>query len=370
MLRHFPKASRAIIAIVILFVIAESLLILTDGPTVVYFPGHHSGQADVDAVDWSQFAYTQYVTNTAYLCNSVMIFETLHRLDSKPDRVMMYPSEFSLDENGAESRLLRKARDEYNVKLVPIKVQSRASGDATWAKSFTKLLAFNQTQYHRVLNLDSDSTILQSMDELFFLPPCPLGIPRAYWLDPDERVQSSHLLLIQPSHFEFGRIKAAIDNASRSEYDMEIVNNLYKDSALIIPHRPWTILTGEFRGQIHTKYLGNGQEVWNPDEVLKSPFSKFRWKIHLTILFSPGSTRLKKSWSKNSLAVDSMRQVDIKTTVAIVIIGWDSMPILLNDEQYVPSPLNMRTQIDKSRMSVAKMHTKTYSGQGSSPLLY
>lgn len=129
MLRHFPKASRAIIAIVILFVIAESLLILTDGPTVVYFPGHHSGQADVDAVDWSQFAYTQYVTNTAYLCNSVMIFETLHRLNSKPDRVMMYPSEFSLDENGAESRLLRKARDEYNVKLVPIKVQSRASGD-------------------------------------------------------------------------------------------------------------------------------------------------------------------------------------------------------------------------------------------------
>ncbi|KOS37170.1 hypothetical protein ACN38_g12048 [Penicillium nordicum] len=69
---------------------------------------------------------------------------------------------------------------------------------------------------------------------------------------------------------------------------------------------------------------------------------------------SLGLKRLKKSWSKNSLAVDSMRQVDIKTTVAIVIIGWDSMPILLNDEQ----------------MSVAKMHTKTYSGQGSNPLLY
>ncbi|KAJ5575969.1 hypothetical protein N7535_002895 [Penicillium sp. DV-2018c] len=268
--RSFPKALRPKIAIVILFIIVESLLILTDKPTAVYFPGHYSGQADVTAVNWSRFAYTQYVTNTAYLCNSVMLFETLHRLNSKPDRVMMYPSEFSLDENSAEpeSRLLRKARDEYNVKLVPIKVRSRPSGDDTWAESFTKLLAFNQTQYHRVLSLDSDSTILQSLDELFFMPPCPLGLPRAYWLDPDERVQSSQLLLIRPSHFEFGRITTAINNASRTEYDMEIVNTLYKDSALIIPHRPWTILTGEFRGEIHTKYLGNDQEVWNPDEVL------------------------------------------------------------------------------------------------------
>ncbi|KAJ5544972.1 hypothetical protein N7535_006641 [Penicillium sp. DV-2018c] len=268
MLQHFPKALRAIIAIFVLFVIVESLLILADRSTVVCFPGRHSGQADVGAVDWSRFAYTQYVTDTAYLCNSVMLFETLHRLHSKPDRVMMYPSEFPLDGNITESRLLRKARDEYNVKLVPIRVQSRASGDDTWAASFTKLLAFNQTQYHRVLNLDSDSTILQSLDELFSMPPCPLALPRAYWFDPNERVQNSQLLLIQPSHFEFDRITAAINNASRFEYDMEIVNNLYKDSALIIPHRPWTILTGEFRGEHHSKWLGNDQEVWNPDEVL------------------------------------------------------------------------------------------------------
>lgn len=32
---------------------------------------------------------------------------------------------------------------------------------AIWAESFTKLLAFNQKQYDRVLSLDSDATILQ-----------------------------------------------------------------------------------------------------------------------------------------------------------------------------------------------------------------
>jgi hypothetical protein len=82
-------------------------------------------------IDWFRFAYVQYVTNTAYLCNSVMLFETLSRLQSKADRLLMYPSEFSMDSDGTstESRLLRKARDEYNVKLMPIEVQSRDGGN-------------------------------------------------------------------------------------------------------------------------------------------------------------------------------------------------------------------------------------------------
>ncbi len=32
---------------------------------------------------------------------------------------------------------------------------------ATWAKSFTKLLSFNQTQYERLIHLDSDATLLR-----------------------------------------------------------------------------------------------------------------------------------------------------------------------------------------------------------------
>lgn len=135
-------------------------------------------------VDWSRFAYIQYVTDTDYLCNSLMLFEALHRLGSKPDRLMMYPEDFSIadDEDSEEARLLRIARDEYRVKLKPIQVQSRPGDDrksvfqmtvytmrppnaitvaVTWAESYTKLLAFNQTEYDRVLSLDSDSTVLQ-----------------------------------------------------------------------------------------------------------------------------------------------------------------------------------------------------------------
>ncbi len=88
----------------------------------------------VDAsVDWSRYAYTQYVTNKEYLCNSVMIFETLHRLKAKAERVMMYPdnmmSPTETNPQSNEAKLLVKARDLYGVKLVPVSVQRRSGGD-------------------------------------------------------------------------------------------------------------------------------------------------------------------------------------------------------------------------------------------------
>jgi hypothetical protein len=91
------------------------------------------------SVDWSRYAYTQYVTNKEYLCNSVMIFETLHRLKAKADLVMMYPdymmspTETNPDSN--EAKLLVKARDKYNVKLVPVTVQRRNGGDCEFTRA-------------------------------------------------------------------------------------------------------------------------------------------------------------------------------------------------------------------------------------------
>ena len=142
-----------------------------------------------DGIDWTRFAYVQYATNSAYLCNSVMLFETLHRLGTKADRLLMYPRKFHIDQTdtdagSVEGRLLQRAQDEYGVKLQPVEVQHKDSSDresgnvrptqngqltiliATWAESFTKLLAFNQTQYDRVLSLDSDATVLQVRDRL------------------------------------------------------------------------------------------------------------------------------------------------------------------------------------------------------------
>ncbi|KAJ4269475.1 N-acetylglucosaminyltransferase [Fusarium torreyae] len=219
-------------------------------------------------VDWSRFAYTQYVTNSDYLCNSLMFFEALHRYSSRADRVMMVPS-FMLEPemvNSSDAHLLNKARDEYNVKLVPITIQTREIAEPTWADSYTKLLAFNQTQYDRVLSIDSDSVLLQSMDELFLLPPAPVAMPRAYWIN-SEKVLSSQVMLIEPSETEFTRVMDKVHSSSFGEYDMEIVNELYRDSALIFPHRRYDLVSGEFRSDDHSHYLGSDVEVWDPAAV-------------------------------------------------------------------------------------------------------
>ncbi|CAK1363913.1 unnamed protein product [Cercospora beticola] len=218
-----------------------------------------------------------------------MIFESLARYNSKADRLLMYPENWATDMELEATiwTLLTKAKEKYGVKLQPVTLQTLA-GEPTWADSLTKLLAFNQTQYKRVLSLDSDSTILQPMDELFLLPPTTLAAPRAYWLpNLKDPILSSQLLLIQPSIVEFNRILNAFDTRLEADYDMEIINHLYNSSALVLPHRPYNLLSGEFKRQgddsslsssipeaslpskvDHAAYLGSSTEVWNPDLIV------------------------------------------------------------------------------------------------------
>lgn len=100
---------------------------------VVMPPVSYPGTEDFD---WSHVAYTQYVTNTDYLCNSLMSFEALHRLGSKADRLMLYPSSFNTSGDNLESQLLNKAKKEYGVHLVPIEVQRNA-------RSYRKLCPYS-----------------------------------------------------------------------------------------------------------------------------------------------------------------------------------------------------------------------------------
>ncbi|RSL86449.1 Glucose N-acetyltransferase 1 [Fusarium floridanum] len=230
--------------------------------------------ADSDIIDWSRFAYVQYVTDEEYLCNSLMIFEALHRFGSKADRLMLYPSQVLAPDAKKSStlsgKLLIKARDEFNVILQPIEIQHREGEDQTWADSFTKLLVFNQTKYDRLISLDSDGMLLQPMDELFQIPPCQVAMPRAYWLmrdDPPKKMLSSHVMVVQPDKGEFERVLEKIDTVEKTEYDMEILNKLYLDSAMVIPHRPYAMLTAEFRMKDHTHYLGSDKEKWDPVAV-------------------------------------------------------------------------------------------------------
>ena len=149
------------------------------------------------------------------------------------------------------------------------------------------------------MSLDSDSVVLQHMDELFLLPACPVAMPRAYWLFPDKQRLATHIMLLQPSADEFARVMSKVASAERGEYDMEIINRLYWDSALVLPHRPYGMLTSEFRRdpEAHAYYLGdNDAAAWDPVAVSNElKFLHFSdWPVAKPWLATAESVRLEQ----------------------------------------------------------------------------
>jgi len=201
-----------------------------------------------------------------------MIFETLSRLGSKADRILLYPQEWDLDiasSSDRDSQLLVKARDEYNVKLTPLEIPK--GDDASWNGNCTKFMAWGQTQYDRVLHLDSDATVLKHLDELFLAPRAPVAMLRAYWKLPTVKGLTSLFILLEPSELDYQQLIVAAwpDVRRKDEDDMEILNRFYGDSAMVLSHREYGLLSGEFRADDHTNYLGSSLETWDPERVMR-----------------------------------------------------------------------------------------------------
>lgn len=217
------------------------------------------------SIDWSRYAYSQYATTSAHLCNSVMLFEALDRFGSKPARILFYPSTWDTEiasSKDRDSQLLVMARDKYKVTLIPVEM----AVDGTYNASYAKFLPWGETQYNRILQLDSDATMLKNLDEVFLLPKAPVAMLRAYWKLPETRMLTSMFVLLEPSAVEYERLMAV--GRGKEHYDMEILNRFYGDSALILPHRNYGLITGEFRSAEHGNYLGNDYEGWDPDMVM------------------------------------------------------------------------------------------------------
>ena len=125
----------------IVFVIYAHRIRAVDAPDIRHVVNSNDMLLEVaHIVDWSRFAYVQYVTNPSYLCNSLMLFEILDRLGCRAERLMMYPDHWipgvdgqaAQGQDSQESHLLAMARDSFGVKLDPIKVVSKHGGDRTY----------------------------------------------------------------------------------------------------------------------------------------------------------------------------------------------------------------------------------------------
>jgi hypothetical protein len=243
---------------------------------------------------WSRYAYSQYTTDTQSLCNALMVFESLDKLGSKADRVLLHPREWTKNPDTRIQWLMEVAKQKFGVKLQAVDllgadnkevVPGTISEPSDWSLSVTKIRVFELVQYERVLHLDSDITLLQHMDELFLLPKTPIAMPRAYWSDGPSSSWplTSLIMLVEPNPYEVLTMTETLrewqkqpDYAKSKKYDMDLLNHRFGASAMVLPHRPYAMLTAEFRKHNHSTYLGsrNGHKLdsraqWDPDKALK-----------------------------------------------------------------------------------------------------
>ena len=234
-------------------------------------PPSHAPSLRFTSIDWSRYAYSQFATTSAHLCNSVMIFEALSRLGSKPQRILYYPSSWDTEISSPrdrDSQLLVKAREWYNVKLIPIDgLEIVNSGSSASSHSLVRFLPWAEMKYERILHLDSDVTMLKHLDEVFLLPRTSVAMMRAFWELPTKRLLSPKLVLLEPSDIEFQMLTGMRQRSK--EPVSEILNRHYGDSAMVLPHRQYGLLSSEFRNEEHENYLGNNYDVWDPEMMMQ-----------------------------------------------------------------------------------------------------
>ena len=217
-------------------------------------------------IDWSVFAYVQYATDPHSLCNAFMIFESLHRLGSKAERVLLYPEEWKAlkdDPDDRTSQLLIRAMNQYGVNLKATQLlgldgptePGTFKKPSNWELSITKIRIFELDEYERVLYFDSDAHLQQHMDELFLLPKAPIAMPRAYWFPRanDNLPMSGALMLVEPNPGETKHMWDRLqewrldpDRGDSKHYDEDLFNERFAPSAMVLPHRPYLLSTGRF----------------------------------------------------------------------------------------------------------------------------
>lgn len=239
----------------------------------------------ISDTDWSRFAYVQYATDVHSLCNAYMVFESLQRLGSKAQRVLLYPEEWNEQrwgDNDRSSQLLARAQANYEVRLKPIQLLAldgpgepgTLENPSTWQTSTTKLRIFELEEFDRVLYFDSDVLLKHHMDELFSLPSAPVAMPRRYWADMDrwDWPLSGTLMLVEPNAAETKQLwerlqqwRLVPERANDQTYDDDLLDDRFRASALVLPHRPYVLQTAEFRQKTHDGYMGTfGQP---PDQL-------------------------------------------------------------------------------------------------------
>ena len=179
----------------------------------------------------SPYAYVFYATQAEYACSVLVNIDRLNNVFHTKNRIIV------LVKPTISSEYLSRFTAQ-NATVIPYEPPPLYDNHVPYyADVLLKLVGFRLHQYipslKRVLILDSDQIILQSLDHVFSLPAVDLVAPRAYWLG--SFAFTSAFLLVGLSDRLWDRIDFALRTIKSDTFDMDLLNRLFGETAMILP---------------------------------------------------------------------------------------------------------------------------------------
>lgn len=210
----------------------------------------------------SPYAYVFYATDAEYACSVLVNIDRLNNVFHTENRIIV------LVKPTISSEYLSRFTAQ-NATVIPYEPPRLYDNDVPYYTNvLLKLAGFRLHQYvpslKRILILDSDQIILQSLDHVFSLPAVDLAAPRAYWQGSPGF--TSAFLLVSLSDRLWKRIETAIKNIKDDIFDMDLLNKMFGETAMILPGDYCTL-----NSQWETN---NIPHWWQGSEPPRDPFWK------------------------------------------------------------------------------------------------
>lgn len=216
----------------------------------------------------SPYAYVFYATNAEYACSVLINIDRLNSVFHTKHRIIV------LVKPTVSPEYLSRITAQ-NVTVIPYEPPPLYENHGPYYTDvLLKLVGFRLHQYvpslERILILDSDQMIMQSLDHVFTLPSVDLAAPRAY--GQGAFGFTSAFLLVSPSDRLWDRMEAALQTISNNTFDMDLLNAMFGDTAMILPGDYCTLNSHWETNSIPNWWQGSEpprDPLWKPSRKLR-----------------------------------------------------------------------------------------------------
>lgn len=222
--------------------------------------GTIAGRTLPTATTVQAYAYVFYATAPEYACSALVNIARLQSFHT-PHRIVVLAAP-------SLSSTFLVAFTSRNATVVPYEPPRHPTDNVPYYHDvLLKLVGFKLHHYipslSRVLILDADQFVLQSLDHVFDLPSVDVAMPHAYWLGSG---MTSAFILVSLSDRLWKQMDGELRKIGVGIFDMDLVNHMFSRTALMLPGDYCTI---------NSHWETNDVPAWYRDE---EPPRDLKWQ--------------------------------------------------------------------------------------------